>query len=363
MKKNIMILCLGMLIIAAGCSSEEETQVLEKKPIEVEIYTVSSGTITQHVQYKGSVSPWRRANIQPDVSGRIEKIYKKPGDLVKKGDLLAELDATTLKLQEKQAMAAFNVANASFKDAQLNFKRMEKLYAKRAVSQMQFEKAQLGLEAADTQKKSAEANLNVIRHTLNNAYMKAPFSGIVTNKYLEEGDMINPMMGMTPGVLTVMDLNQVKILLDIPSEDIEKIQVGQPCIISLESRPDEQFSGDVYSKNLAADPVSKTFKVEIRMANDGLKAKSGIFAEVAIEYMHKENVISVPLSAVVNDTFVILNNGGKAKKQQVEVGLRNEKICEILNGLSDGDQVVVDGNYDLKDGYPLQTRGDGHENR
>jgi RND family efflux transporter MFP subunit len=359
MKKVLFIALVGTIIISSGCSRKNnKTTELEKKPIEVKVVEVQKGELARYLHYKGTVEPWKRANIQPDVSGRISKIYRIQGDRVKKGTLLAELDTTTLKLQLQQVQAAFAVAVASQKDAQLNFERISKLYEKRAVSKMQFEKTQLLLEAADTQKKSAEANLNVIRHTLENSYMKAPFNGIITAKHLEEGDMINPMMGMTPGVLTLMDLSKVKIILDVPAEDIEVIKRDQHCHIRVYSLPGQSFDGEVYSKNLAADPVSKTFKVEVKVENPNIDIKAGVFAEVDIEILKKEDVLMIPNAALIDDIHVMVYREGKAKKVALELGERNSTRCEVISGLQAGDRVIVEGNYDLKEGSLVSIAGE-----
>ena len=359
MRRLVLFFLLLILVILTGCSNNNNKKnSLEKKPILVKVEKVKMGIFIKTLSYKGTVSPWKRANIVPDVSGRIGKIYKKQGDVVKKGELLAELDTTTLKLQLEQATAALGVAKASYKDALVNYRRLKKLHEKDAISQMQYEKAQLNLEAADTQKKSAEANLNVIKHTLDNSYMKAPFDGIITTKYLEEGDMINPMMGMVPGVLALMDLSKVKIILNVPSEDIEKIQVGQSCKIQVSSLTGEIFFGTVYSKNFAADPVSKTFQVEVVLKNPGIKIKAGVFAEVSVEILRKENTVLIPVSALTGESYVVLYDNGKAAKKEVKVGDRNENECEILNGLSGGELLVVEGNYDLKEGSPIVLEGE-----
>ncbi len=361
MKRFIIIIfsVVIIFILLLGCSKEKEKKTtFEKKPIYVKVQKVKPGVLVKGLSYKGNVLPWKKANIGPDTSGRILKIYKKPGDKVKKGELVAELDTTTLELNLKQVEAVFEVAKAAYKDALLNYQRLKKLHEKTAISRMRLEKAGLALESADTQKKSAEAALNVVKHILKNSYMRASFDGIITSKNLEEGDFINPMMGMGASVLTLMDLTQVKIAVDIPSEDIEKIQIGQECKIKVNSLKDALFTGKVYSKNLAADPISKTFKVEVTLKNPGIKIKAGVFAEVQIEILRKEDILLLPHSAVIDENYVILYNNGSAKKVKVKVGDQNEENYEILEGLSQDQLVVVDGNYDLKEGAKISRRGE-----
>lgn len=348
-------------VLPPGCSQESTNKpVYKKNPIMVKVEPVKRGELAQNLSYKGTVLPWQRAHIGPEISGRVKKIYKKPGDAVQKDELLAELDTTTLTLQLKQASAAYDVANAAFKDADVNYQRLKKLFEKNAVSRLQMEKAQLALEAADTQKRSTEAALNVTKHNLDNAYMKAPFSGIITSKNMEEGDIINPMMGMSTGVLTLMDLAKVKITIDVPSEDIEKIKIGQPCKVSVNTLPGQFFPGEIYSRNLAADELSKTFKVEIRVENPGVKIKAGIFAEASIETLKEENVLLLPISALMEQEkpYVVLFNNGTAKYQEVKIGVRSDRFFQVLEGLEEGQLVVVEGNYDLKEGNPVTKKSD-----
>jgi len=359
--RNYFILLLALLFMFAGCTKDETSNKnIKKRAIIVKVKKVERGTLSKSLNYKGSVYPWKKANILPDTVGRILKIYKKPGDIVKKGDLLAELDTTTLKLRLKQANAAMEVSNALYKDALLNFSRLKELYAQQAVSKIRLEKTKLGLESALTQKKNASANVDVINHTLKKSYMRAPFKGIITSKNMEEGDIINPNMGRSAGVLTLMNIDKVKIILDIPSFEIDKIEIGQDCKIQLNSDKTHLYNGKVYLKNLAAEYSSKTFKVDIVVDNPDMKIKAGILADVNIEITRKENVLYLPLAALIkNDKIfsVVLYNDGRAKNKIIKSGLTNKYNFEITEGLSEGQIVVIDGNYDLKENSEISYEG------
>lgn len=347
MKITGLILILAGILIFSHCSKNGANgETIEKKPISVKVQKVKKGSFVRYSNYKGTVHPWKRANITPDTSGKISKIYKKAGDLVQAGELLAELDTTTQQLQQNQAQAGLDVAKAAYKDAQLNFQRIESLHKKQAVSQMQFEKTQLALESADTQLKNAKANLDMVTHMLNNSYMKSPFSGVVTAKNMEEGDNINPMMGMNSFVLTVMDLSRVKIIIHASSEEINTIYQDQPCLITVDYL-DEEFSGLVYSKNLAADPVSKTFQVEVIVNNSDLKIKPGVFAEVRLEIHRQEDVLMIPQKALLDGNRVVIAKDGLAKFIYVTSAAGNDTEIIITSGLNETDHIIVDGNYDL----------------
>ena len=357
--KRILIALLVLVFTLSFCSKKSEVTDTQKKPLLIKAELPQKGTLTKYFNYKGTVSAWKTANIAPDASGRVGRILKKQGDKVGQGELLATLDMTSLELMQKQARAAMAVAQTAYQNARLNAERMKKMLENNAISQMQYENTQLALDAADTQAKSAKANLDLVDYTAKNAYMKAPFAGIIAAKNMEEGDMINPMMGMGQSILTLMDLSKVKITVDVPAEEIEKIGIGQKCLVKISSRADEVFMGEVYSKNLAADPLSKTFKVELKIDNPEMKIKAGVYADISIEYLRKENVYLLPLSALLaGDKEVMLNENGIARKRAIGVGLKDDKNFEVTSGVRPDELVLTEGSYDLKDGTAIIMAGD-----
>jgi RND family efflux transporter MFP subunit len=359
MKKTSIALLLVLALGLSFCAKKQEKADLQQKPLLVKVQAPAQGTLARYFNYKGTVSAWKTANIAPEASGRVGRILKKQGDRVAAGELLATLDMTSLELQQKQARAAVAVAETGFQNARLNEERMRKLFASQAVSSMQYENAKLARDAADTQLKSAKATLDLVDYTARQSNMRAPFAGIIAAKNMEEGDMINPMMGMGQSILTLMDLSRIKVTVDVPAEEVERIRIGQDCRVTIASRPGETFAGEVYSKNLAADPLSKTFKVEVKVDNPDLKIKAGVYADIAIEYVRKENAMLLPLSALLaGDREVMVNENGLARKRAVTVGERNHTRFEVLSGVTAGDRVLVEGNYDLKEGTAVVVAGE-----
>jgi RND family efflux transporter MFP subunit len=357
MKKIPIALLLVPVLALSFCAKKKGNEAdLQRKPLLVKAELPQKGTLAKYFDYKGTVSAWKTANIAPETSGRVGRILKKQGDRVALGELLATLDMTALDLQQKQARAAFAVAEAAYKNAKLNAERMKKLFDSQAVSQMQYENTQLAFDAADTQLKSARATLDLVNYNVSQSNMRAPFAGIIAAKNMEEGDMINPMMGMGQSILTLMDLSRLKIAVDVPAEEIARIRVGQKCLVRISSLPGEVFAGAVYSKNLAADPLSKTFKVEVGIDNPQLKIMSGVYADISIEYLRKENIYTLPLSSLLaGDREVMVNENGVARKRAVAVGVRDEERFEVLSGVGPNDEVLTEGNYDLKDGTAVTT--------
>lgn len=324
----------------------------------VKVVKVARQKISERLLFTGTLEPWQRINITPDIGGKITKIYVKEGDRVRQGDLLAELDTQSIRLQLQQAEAALSVAQANFNDAKKNFERMEKLKQENAVSEQQYEKIRLAYEAAEAQLRQAKATVDLARHSLDVSLMRAPFSGVISSRNAEVGDVINPMMGSfsaVRGVVTLVDFSKVKINLEVPPGDVNRIQKGQPAILKVSTLPNREFPGKVTLVNLAADPASRKFKVEVVVDNPDLLLRLGTFGQVTVEVSTREDSLAVPQSAIIDNKYIFLAQGNKAKKVEVALGLQNSSLVEIMSGIQEGDLVIVEGNYGLVDGADIQV--------
>jgi RND family efflux transporter MFP subunit len=293
------------------------------------------------------------------VGGKIARIYVEAGERVVKGQLLAELENESIRLQLKQAQAGVAVAEAGFADALRNKERMDRLIKENAVSEQQREKVQLAFDAAAAQLEQAKAALNLTQYALNVSLMKAPFAGVVASKNAEVGDVINPMMGGfgggAGGVLTLMDYSTIKLAVAISGEDIGRIRKGQEAVLRVGSLPGRDFRGVVRVVNLTADPMNKKFGVEVYVPNPDAALRPGTFGDLIFEVESHENALVVPQSAILENTYVFVAEGGKAVRKNVKLGLQNTTMIEVLSGLAEGDPVVVEGNYGLEDGAALQV--------
>ena len=211
------ILGIFILLALTACqpSKKEENSSPElSSATPVRVIEVVRQKISEKLMYTGTLEAWQKINIMPDTGGRVAKIYVEEGQAVREGQLLAELDTESIRLQLRQAEAALAVADANFKNASKNKERMDRLFQEKAVSDQQYEQVKLGLDAAKAQLEQAQAAVNMARHTLDVTLMKAPFSGIVASKNAQVGDVINPMMGgygPVSGVLTLVDYSRIKI--------------------------------------------------------------------------------------------------------------------------------------------------------
>lgn len=356
------ILTIGLItIFLFSCQSPAPTDTEEEAGQEsfgaaaVKVFKVTKQRVSEKLYYTGLIEAWREITITPDVGGKIAAIHVEEGDRVREGQLLAELDTRTAQLQLDQAKAGLAVAEANYNDAKRNKDRMERLNKENAVSEQQYEKIMLAFDAAEAQLQQARAALNLVNHQLEVALMRAPFNGIIAAKNVEVGDIINPMMG-GPGVLTLVNFSRVKIAIDVSHLDIVRIKKGQPVTLSVSTFPESTFQGRVSVVNLAADPMTKKFRVEVTVDNPDLVLRPNTFGEVTFEVEIKTDALAVPQEAIVENRYVFVASGNVAEKREVQLGIQNSEIIEIVSGVKEGDLVIIEGNYGLDDGAEIEIK-------
>jgi len=359
-KSPIMIALAAVVLVAAVACKKPAAKAADQAfgAAPVKVFRAARERITEKITYTGTIEAVTKINITPEVGGKIARIYVQAGDRVAQGQLVAELETESIRLQLKQAQAGVAVTEAAYTDALRNKERMDRLIKENAVSEMQREKIQLAYDAAAAQLEQAQAGLNMARHALDVSLMKAPFAGVVASKNAEVGDVINPMMGGfgggAGGVLTLMDYSKVKLAVAISSEDIGRIRKGQEVILRVGAFPGRDFHGSVRVVNLTADPLNKKFGVEAVFDNPDAALRPGTFGDLVFEVESHENALVVPQTAVLENTYVFVVEGGKAVKKTVTLGIQNTTMIEVLNGLAVGDQVIVEGNYGLEEGAAVQ---------
>ena len=361
-KKLALAALAAAVVVAAACKKEAATAAPDQAfgAAPVKVFKAARERITEKITYTGTLEALNKINITPETGGKIARIYVEAGDRVAKGQLLAELETESIRLQVKQAEAGVAVAEAGHADALKNKERMDRLIKESAVSEQQREKVQLAFDAASAQLEQARAALNLARHALDQSLMKAPFAGVIASKNAEVGDVINPMMGGgygggASGVLTLVDYGTIKLAVAVSSEDIGRVRKGQEAVLRVGSLPGREFRGVVRVVNLTADPQTKKFGVEVHVANPDAALRPGTFGDLVFEVQSHENALDVPQTAILEGSYVFVSVAGKAVRKTVALGIQNTTMIEILSGLADGEPVVVEGNYGLEAGTPVQV--------
>jgi RND family efflux transporter MFP subunit len=352
----------GIMICGSlfSCQPPEQQETVAEQTFgaaSVKVYEVKRQKIAEKLFYTGLIEARKKMVINPDIGGKIDKIYVEAGDRVRAGQILAEIDTRAIRLQLEQAQAQLAVAQASHKDAKLNMERWDRLRKESAVSDQQYEQVVLAFEAAESQLAQARAAVNLAEYNLDVSIMEAPFAGIIASRHAEVGDIVNPMMGgfgAASGVMTLMDFSVVKIVVEVSQTDVVRLEKRQDAQLRVAAYPDKVFHGKVMVVNQAADPLSKKFKVDVYVDNPDLLLKPNTFGDVTLEVSSQAEALVIPQDAVLENRYVFVAEGSKAVRRDIKIGLQNMDQLEVLEGLKEGDLVVIEGNFGLDDGAELE---------
>ncbi len=353
------VFIVGIGLLTGGCSRRSSTDKEVISAIPVEVTTIKTGDLRKVFSFTGNIEPWRQLNVVPDVGGKVAKIHVEVGDRVAEGQTLAELDAETFKLRLEQAKAGLAVAQAGFNDAERNWERIKELKGKGSVSEQQYEKVQLGYNAANAQLQQARAAFDLAEWQLRVSVMKAPFAGVITGKYMNEGEIINPQMPGGRGVVGLMDFSTVKITVRATEIQVHQILPGQRAEVRVDAYADVS-AGKVYAVSSAADPGSRTFEVQIKVPNQDFALKAGMFCRVKIIVNERNNVLTVPVDAILNEEgkhYAFVIESDRAVKRSVELGLQEGTVVELLSGLYKGEKVVTVGKEMVQDSSRVDVKG------
>jgi RND family efflux transporter MFP subunit len=381
-----------ILIILVGYLGNEYYQ--KKQVLSVKAVTVKRGDILETVSStaSGTIESDQEVNISAEVSGRIEKLYVKEGDSIEAGKPLLQLEKSEAQAQVQQAKANLLAAEARLKEAQTGYqmskaliqpqldeakanlqhaegtlKRIRSLYVQGIMSKDKLDEAERAYTIARAQYETALANKSQVRAKeqeiasaqaaleqmkaaltmaeigLSRKVIKAPFSGLITEVFVKQGEFI------TPGqpVAKVVDISRLYISATIDEADVRKVKVGQEVRVTLDAFPNKTFQGVVSE----ISPVISVKKLETRTSKVKVRLNSGVdglipglSADIEIIVGKGQNVLYVPTVAIMereNRKTVFTVENGKAQQREVRIGLSNWDYTEILDGLKEGEQIIT----------------------
>lgn len=343
---------------------------------------VEKGSITNIVTSTGTVEPEKSVDVGTQVSGIIDKIYVDYNSVVKEGQVIAELDKTTLEadLRSSEANLASSKAELTYQKA--NYNRIKSLYERKVISDVEMEQAQYQYDKAKAAYDKVLADNSRVRKNLDYATIYSPISGVVLYKAVEEGQTVASSFN-TPTLFTIaQDLRKMRVIANIDEADIGNVKKGQKVTFTVDAYPNDTFHGTVSQVRLQATVTSNvvTYEVVIDAPNDDLKLKPGLTANITIITEEANDVLLVPVKALTfkpelpeppadapkrpspadkpdsiqaparpsfkdlpaNNKVVFVKNEKGMRPTIVEVGMTNGIKTEIISGLAVGDTVITE---------------------
>jgi len=340
--RTIPVILISGLIISA-CSSKTSndgtneaagTGKAEKAAIPVKVMTISKSKISRTIDYTATILPYEEVNMAPASPGRIDKIYVETGDRVSKGDKLFLMDRTQL-YQLKLQLA----------NLEKDLSRLDTLLRTGSVKQQQYDQAK-------TQYDVTKTNVDFMEE---NTLLTAPFNGIVTGKYFEDGEIYSGAPTTQSGkaaVVTVMQINPLKLDVAVSEQYYPLVKRGMKAEVKADVFKGETFTGSVFRKAPTVNSATRTFITEIELPNRNDLLKPGMFVRVSMDLGEVETFV-VPASSVLlqegtNIRYVFVDDQGKAKRIEVTIGKRFDDQLEIISdNLKEGDRLISDGQSKL----------------
>ena len=324
----------GVCVASMACQSKKsaETVVVEEKP-KVTTEVVNVQDVDQQSTFTGNVEGFAVNNITPQQARRISRLLVDVGDRVSAGQKLAEMDNSALAQ-----------AKAQYENNKAAFERADELYKFGGESKANWQAVKTNYEVS----KLSYENM------LENTALISPISGVVTARNYDNGDMVGGMP-----IFVVQKINPVKIFINVSESLYSYIKKGMSVDVELDALPGQKFEGKISRITPTIDPQTRTFEVELTVANGKEEIKPGMYARATLNYGSRKNVV-VPDRSIVKmmgsgDRFIyVLKADGTVSYQKVELGRRMNDKYEVLSGIADGDEVVITGQSALKDGIAVE---------
>jgi RND family efflux transporter MFP subunit len=337
-----VVAVIAVIVIYRVMSGKAATDPRRQTAPIVKLEGARRETVRAALRFTGDVVAIQQASIFSKVSGNLERCLVDMGTPVRRDQLLALIDTTELHQQYQQASATFENARASYL-------RTKELYEQTLVSRQD-------LDNSEAAKMVSGAAFETARTKLRYAWITAPFAGVVTRRFLDPGALVTP--GSTT-LFTLMDLDRMKIIVNVLEKDIPAVAVGKNAVATVDAFPGKTFSGTIRRLSEAVDPTTRTMAIEVDLDNRDHLLKPGMFANVMLIVNERPAVMTVPTQALLRDDrgfFVYTVERDSARQVRVTRGVEQGDRSEVASGLGDSAQVISVGQQFVRDGGPVTVQ-------
>ena len=358
-KALVVAIISASLIGLAACGKKEakaEAQNEHARAVAVRVTTAEQRSIAEELALTGTLKPKAQVQVVSEVAARLVQLVKDEGQYVAKGEVIAVLDSTDFRLSHERAQAAVAVAEANREHALTERERANTLLKTGGITEQDHLAAQVKLQVAEASLRQTKAEAALAGQNLARTRIRAPFSGRVTKRLVDQGTML----AAGTAVVELVDNSVLEFRASVPSADFAKVRENASLVITVDSMPGFQTQGRVERILPKVDERSRSFEVVARVT-EKTNLVSGMFARARLKVRELPNALVVPPTAVLHDgteaqsasLFVVEN--GKAELKQVALGYEGLDAVEVKQGLTPGATVVVDPPTTLASGAPVQV--------
>jgi HlyD family secretion protein len=336
-------------------------------PMTVELTPTKRVDISQRISVVGNLVGAATVETVPKISGRLASVSVRLGDRVSRGQQLAKIEDSEILEQVKQAEASLAVGaatirqrEADLKFSQTNLDRSRNLFERQLIPRQTLDDAEARhqasvaqLDLAQAQNQQSQARIEELKITLSHTVLTSPVDGFVGNRTLDPGAWVTP----NSSFLSLVDIRVVRIIANVVERDLRRMTEGLRADVEVDAYPGEKFTGTVAHVAPVLDPATRTAQIEIRQ----FRLKPGMYAKVNFEVDQRQKALVVPTSAVVDvrgSRGVFLpEEGDVARFKPVTFGMTDHDHVEVVEGLTEGEQVITTGAAALRDGDRIVLAG------
>jgi len=338
---------LSVLITLGACKKGDEAAAAEAAKNAVltvgaeNIVVATNGSIMSGPQISGTLEPEREAVMRAEIGGRVLQTYAEQGQSVNAGTVLARIDASGIQDAYNSARSGVAAARNAADVASRDLARSQKLLAAGAIAERDIDLSRRASIAAQAALEDANSRLASAQRQLRSTVVTAPFSGIVSERPVSAGDVVQPGAHM----FTVVEPSSMQLEASVPAEQLSSIRVGVPVTFTVSGYPGRQFLGTITRINPTADPATRQVRIYVSIPNAGRTLVGGLFANGRMSSTTKMGLI-VPTSAVDlrgAAPAVMRVKQGKVEKVQIQIGLtdKTSESVEVIAGIQAGDTLLV----------------------
>jgi membrane fusion protein (multidrug efflux system) len=353
-RQSLSLIMVLVMISLVSVSCKKETRAEPERAVNVQIATVEKKEIQPYLETTGTLRADEEVTVSSEVDGIVRQIKVNEGSPVNKGTLLIEINEIDYMLDLKRSEAVIKQTEANLANAKAEYKRKDALYKEELITRQQFDDITTKLALAEAELDRAKATLASSKEKLARTKVYSPLNGAVKEKKISVGDYVR---NGTP-LLQLIKINPLKLNFTISEKDAASIKIGQEVAFRVDSYAAKQFKGRVSLLYPNVEERTRTLQAEALVPNANHLLKPGFFARTLIYTSKPREVVLVPITALLYDNAIIhifVVEGDKARERVVKIGGKYGEFMEVVEGLTENEQVVVVGQNNLSEGVKVNV--------
>lgn len=345
-----------------SCSGKKDNKTIETKTVNTKQAfkwtRVKTGQPSFTITLPGELKPYEEVSIYPKMTGFVRRIYVDRGSFVRKGQLLAQLEAPEIRAQFAAKTSGSSTAYQKFLFSKQSYQRMQEAAKKSgAVATIELERAYAQYLGDSAAYRSSHSEASASGQLQNYLRITAPFTGIVTGRFVSEGALVGDNGVQGEPLFQLVQENRLRLVVAIPEKQAQALAPGTRATFSLLDQPGKTFTATLSRNSGSLDTRTKSLLSEFDIDNRRKELRSGQYAKVSVQLQRRQPTLWVPVTSVVqaqSGIFVVKNDANLAKRIPVELGVTKDTLVEVFGNLNAGDQILLKGSEEVKEGTMIE---------